>query len=301
MIPQYDHKLLTSFNLWLDNRILTTGQAFTNVSNHPLIYNPDLELPSQTVFSSAYKQWVFDSSVPNATVRNYVSGQGFDPLDRALHGDMKIDYNNGRLMFDSSNGSVTSSDSFAASFAVKDFNIYTTSDTEQDLIINNHYEPNPRYSSITSSTPIKPYAPVTPAIFLAIEDSNNIPLALGGMNETIVHIRAAVFAENIDLLYGALSIMRDTKDAAIAMLDFPDWPTDEYGDLKTGAQPYNLTDGDGNPYFNYTGLAATKTDKAFVDDVDTTVFEERSQDPKNPSRYIGIADFEVVNHRNPRI
>ena len=122
MQPQFQHKLITSFTLWLDNHLLTKGQAFRNISNHTLISNPDSTLADQTVFSSAYKQWVFDSSVPGATVNNYVSGLGFTNLNRSLYNDLKIDYNNGRIMYDSSNTAITSSTKFQVNFAVKDFN-----------------------------------------------------------------------------------------------------------------------------------------------------------------------------------
>lgn len=301
MQPQFQHKLITSFTLWLDNHLLTKGQAFRNINNHTLIHKSDPTLTDQNIFSSAYKQWVFDSSVPNATVNNYVSGLGFTDLNRSLYSDLKIDYNNGRIMYDSSNTAITSSTKFQVNFAVKDFNIYVTDETEEDLVIENKYNTNNRYSSLTDSTPIEPYVPVTPAIFVSFQESQNKPFALGGLDETSTEIRCVIFAENSFQLDGALSILNDSNKKTIAEIDFEDYPLNEFGDLKTGANSYNLTDGDGNPSFNYTGLAASKTSQFFIEDVIVSKLSDRIKQKINPNLFIGFVDFEISKHRNPRL
>ena len=94
MKPQYSHKLMTSFALWMDNYLLTKGEAYKNISGHSLTYNADPQLPDKIIFSSAYKQWVYDSSVPGATVKNYISGAGYPTLSRQGQPDLKIDYDN---------------------------------------------------------------------------------------------------------------------------------------------------------------------------------------------------------------
>ena len=301
MKPQFQHQLITSFTLWLDNHILTKGEAFRNISNHNLMHNADNTLADQTVFSSAYKQWVFDSSVPNATVNNYISGLGFPDLSRSLYNDLKIDYNNGRVMYDSSNQNITSSTALKVSFAVKDFNIYVTDETEEDLIIENKYNTNNRYSALTESTPVQPYSPVTPAIFVSFQESQNKPFALGGLDETTTDIRCVIFAENSYQLDGALSILNDANKKTIAQIDFEDYPLNEYGDLKTGANTYNLSDSYGNPYFNYTGLAATKNNKFFIEDVIVSKLSDRVRQKINPDLFIGFVDFEISKYRNPRL
>ena len=301
MKPQFQHKLITSFMLWMDNYILTKGEAFRNISNHSLISNPDNTLPTQTVFSSAYKQWVFDSSVPNATVNNYISGLSDSNLDRSDHSDLKIDYNNGRVMFDSTNTSITTSTPLQANFSVKDFNIYVTNETEEDLIIESKYSANNRYSTLTESEPIPPYDIVTPAIFISFQDSQNTPFAFGGLDETSTDIRCVVFAENSYQLDGALSILNDSNKTTIAELDFEDYPLNEYGDLKTGSNSYNTSDADNNPYFNYTGLAATKNSHFFIEDVVVSKLSDKIKQKNNPNLFIGFVDFEISKHRNPRL
>jgi hypothetical protein len=301
MQPQFQHKLITSFSLWLDNHLLTKAQAFRNVTGQTLIYNADSTLADQTVFSSAYKQWVFDSSIPGATVNNYISGLGYASLHRALYSDLKIDYNNGRIMYDSSTSAITSSTSLKANFAVKDFNIYVTDESEEDLVIENKYKSNSRYSSLTESTAIEPYVPVTPAIFVTFQESQNKPFALGGMDETRTDVRCVVFAENSYQLDGALSVFNDATKSTFALLDFEDYPLNEYGDLKAGSETYNLSDGDGNPYFNYTGLAASKNSQFFIEEVIVSKLSDRIKEKINPNLFIGFIDFQISKHRNPRL
>lgn len=300
MKPQYSHKLMTSFALWMDNYLLTKGEAYKNISGHSLTYNADPQLPDKIIFSSAYKQWVYDSSVPGATVKNYISGAGYPTLSRQGQPDLKIDYDNGRIMFNDDNPVITYTSSISADFAVKDFNIYPTDVDEESLIIDSNYQENARYSSLTDSTGIAPYTPVTPAIFVSLADGRNEPFALGGMDESINEFRCVVFAENPYQLDGALSIFRDSKNEAISFLEFDDHPHTAYGDLKTGNNTYNQSDAYDNPTFYYTGLAAARADKVFVKDVYTSRMSNKLKEAINPELHIGFVDFIISDHRNPR-
>ena len=68
-------------------------------------------------------------------------------------------------------------------FAVKDFSVYLTNDTEDDLIVENKYVVNSRIPS-GPETYIQPYDDVVPAIFLSVAQAENDPFALGGMQRT---------------------------------------------------------------------------------------------------------------------
>ena len=68
MKPQYLHNVATSFALWLDHHLLDKGEAYSNETGK-LHYYSDTRLPSgYKVFGSAYKQWVYDSSITGANV-----------------------------------------------------------------------------------------------------------------------------------------------------------------------------------------------------------------------------------------
>ena len=86
-----------------------------------------------------------------------------------------LDFENGRALI---SGSVTDS-SITGSFSVKDFNVYLTNDTEDDLIVENKYTVNSRLPS-GPWTYIEPYDDVVPAIFLSTAQAENKPFAFGG-------------------------------------------------------------------------------------------------------------------------
>ena len=78
MKPQFQHELTTSFTLWLENYLLTKGEAFSN-KNSQLVFTEDSRLGvGLNRFSMPYKQWVFDTSIPGATVPEVVNIDGVD-------------------------------------------------------------------------------------------------------------------------------------------------------------------------------------------------------------------------------
>ena len=99
MRETFNHKLLTSFYLWFDHYLLTTGEAF---SNQNTIFYPSIDnsLPGYSIFASPYHQFVYDSSVPNANVLSGVAPVNSDNvIGRGVSGLM-FDYQNGRVFAD---------------------------------------------------------------------------------------------------------------------------------------------------------------------------------------------------------
>ena len=83
----------------------------------------------------------------------------------------------------------------SGSYAVKDFNIYNTNETEESLVIENKFQNNTRFAFPESG--IAPYDFVTPAVFINNEYMENQPFAFGGEDKTIVSFKTVVFAENL--------------------------------------------------------------------------------------------------------
>ena len=122
MKEQFIHTLTNSFMLWFDNFLLKKGEAFSNQTG-AFYHTPDNFLDDSYVpFSSPYKQFVTDSSIVGATLPTGIAGNSH-----------YIDYDNGRIVETGSN--YTSSSTITGTFAVKDFNIYFTNETEEDLVI----------------------------------------------------------------------------------------------------------------------------------------------------------------------
>ena len=278
MKAQFQHNLTSSFFMWFDNFLLTKGEAYTNKTGEFFYYDDTLIDSDYTVFGSPYKQWVSDSSIDGATVPTgvYVNGNLSGRADGIV-----LDFDNGRALA----AGASSTDPVTGSFAVKDFNIYFTNDTEDDLIIENKYVVNSRVPS-GPYTYITPYDDVAPAIFLAASTLENKPFALGGMMDTVVLMKAVVISDDPYKLDGALSIFGDSVNEVIEPIPMSGFPYTELGDLK------------GDSY-NYTGVKEGYAGETpyFVDKVRTSKLSDRARKAVANELYIGFIDFDVQQHR----
>ena len=279
MKEQFQHKLTTSFFLWFDNFLLTKGEAYSNKTGELFNYE-DPRLDSRYVaYGSPYKQWVTDSSIDGATIPTGVSVVGSGFSGRA--DGVVLDFDNGRALFSGDNANM----SVTGEFAVKDFSVYLTNDTEDDLIVENKYVVNSRLPS-GPLTYIQPYDDVVPAIFLSVAQAENEPFALGGMQKTKTQAKAVILAEDTYQLDGVISIFMDSVDEVIAAIPMSGYPIDELGDLKDGS-------------FNYTGLADTYegVTKFCVEKVRTSKLSDRTRNVLANELYIGFIDFDIDQYR----
>ena len=279
MIEQFQHKLTSSFFLWFDNFLLKKGEAYSNKTGELFNY-ADPRLDSRYVaYGSPYKQWVTDSSISGAIIPTGVSvvGAGTSGRDNGV----VFDFENGRALFSGSDTSMT----VTGEFAVKDFNVYLTNDTEDDLIVENKYTVNSRLPS-GPLTYIEPYDDVVPAIFLSVSQAENSPFALGGMQETKVQAKAVVLAEDTYQLDGVMSIFMDSVDEVIAAIPMSGYPITEFGDLKGGS-------------FNYTGLAEDYQGetKFCIEKVKTSKLTDRTRNVLANELYVGFVDFDIEQYR----
>ena len=126
MKEQFQHKLTTSFFLWFDNFLLTKGEAYTNRTGEFFYYDDPRLDTAYKAYGSPFKQWVTDSAVTGATMPTgvYIGGS-FSGRDDGV----VLDFENGRALVSGSNTGL----SLTGQFSVKDFNVYMTNDTEEDL------------------------------------------------------------------------------------------------------------------------------------------------------------------------
>lgn len=281
MKPQYQHELMTSFMLWFDHELLQKGEAYSNQTGF-LYYDNDSRLPSSyKAYSSPYKQWVNDSSVAGDI--NPIIPTSFNGYDRT--DDIIFDFENGRII--ETGGAFGTNETLSGTFAIKDFNIYLTNETEEDLILENKFELNSRYSK--TPTGVKPYDQMTPAIFINSEFMTNEGFAFGGEDKTTNTIKAVVLAENSYQLDGVLSIFADSARKSFSKIPFSGHPTTEYGDIKNGS-------------YNYTSLknSYSASNPYYIEDVTVSKFSERAQSKVPGDIQVGFIDFEVSTTRYPR-
>ena len=177
-------------------------------------------------------------------------------------------------------------------YSVKDFNIYITDQTEEELLIETKFDKNSRFDQDIFEG-IKPYDQVVPAIFCSYEQGENIPFAFGGEDITESNIRCVIFAENSYQLDGVFSILKDLNLTSIANVGFYEHPLNEFGDLKYGHYDYkDLMD----RYYNLKNSGSN----FYLDKVTVSKLNDRVAKKTHPGLYIGFADFAIRAHRFPR-
>jgi len=278
MIEQYSHKLTNSLFMWFDNFLLTKGQAYTNLTGTFFNYTDSRFNSSYKTYGSAYKQWVYDSSISGATIPSgvYVNGSF-----QSRNSGINIDFENGRVL---STGLSTTAN-ITGSFAVKDFNIYFTNETEEDLIVEKQFEKNSRIIQEVENY-IKPYSECIPAIFISVEGSENKGFALGGMEETTTRAKAVILAEDSYQLDGVLSIFNDSRNEVFPLLSISEHQYNEFNDLKTGYYSYKELK---NKYPNSPLL--------YINNARTSKLTDKARKSLANDVYVGFIDFEIQQHR----
>ena len=278
MKEQFQHKLTTSFFLWFDNFLLNKGEAFSNKTGEFFYYDDPRIDSDYKAYGSPYKQWVTDSSITGATIPTgvYVGGSFSGRNDTVV-----LDFENGRALLGGNNTGLA----VTGEFAVKDFNVYMTNDTEEDLVVENKYVVNSRLPS-GPYTYIQPYDDVVPAVFISSSDASNTPFALGGLQDTKVNMKAVILAEDTYQLDGVLSIFMDSIDECITPIPMTGYPITELGDLKDNSYNYtSVKDG-------YSGET-----KFYINGVTTSKLTDRDRKSLAHDLYIGFIDFDVQLYR----
>lgn len=279
MITSATNDLYYSTCLYVDHQILQRGSGFTNHSS--LLY-PQIDpvLPNNTVYASPFKQWVYDYSVSGA---NVPSGVYINNVfcQKGVSG-LKIDYMNGRVIL--SGGSQYQNLTVSGNYSVKDFNIYPTTKSNEELIYETKYELRPSYNKTLSG--VSKNALVVPGIFITSINFGNEPFEFGGLAETTANIHCVILADSIDQLNAVGNILMDQKSSYFPVLSKT--PLNYYGDFKTGN--YNYLEYIGNP---------TSSGLAYIADADFYKLSDKNFSDKYPDLKFGMSDLEIKLVRLP--
>lgn len=285
MKASYINNLTSSFYLWLDHEILSRGEAFITYSGK--LYeteDPNFQLTS-SVYGSPFKQWIYDSSIPNAYIPSgIVSGSQF--ISRGQNG-LAIDYNHGRIIF--SGNQIPTNQNFTTQYSFKEFNLYYTDEREDRLMFEKSYSLTPQTSRVTGALGYLelPY----PCVFIKLKTNENEPFAFGGLDESNYWIRCIILAKDSFSLDSLTSILADSARKVFPVFNPEDLPFNYFGDFK-----------DGNNY-NYINMCKMQNQNqlVYIHKVDITKFDESENLYINKKTIAAIADFELKTIRQPRI
>ncbi len=224
----FNHKLISSFSLFLDHSLLDGAQAYVNVNTGLYIQNnPSI---NGRVYASPYKSWVYDSCVSGANIPSGVYNSSGQFLTR--QSGIVIDFINGRVISNANWGSQLS-----GNFARKEYNIYTSTEQEFNFWLENVYgEDKSIEYSLTGANSSRFYAP---CVILTNAWEENKPFALGGLDSTENIIRAYIISNSSFQQEGINSYFRDLARQYFTMVNFGDVPITSSGDLKSGYYCYN--------------------------------------------------------------
>lgn len=282
MKASYINNLMSSFYLWLDHEILNRGEAFINYSGK-LYSSIDTNFPNNSVYSGPFRQWVYDSSLPNVNIPSGVFIND-NYIPRGVSG-LNIDFNKGRVILN--NGVL--SNNITTSYSFKEYNLYYTDEREEKLLFEKAYNITPKVSQITGGLSYLdiPY----PCIFIKHRKGENIPFAFGGEDSTETMIRCIVLASNSFSLDGLISILSDSARKVFPILSPDDFPFNYYGDFKTGNN------------FNYINLCKSQpqSNLVYINTVTVSKLDEIDNSKINKKCVAALIDFELSSIRNPRI
>ena len=286
MKPTFSHNVVNSFFLWFDHFLMTKGEAYKTFTTKLYNYSDPRLGGDKVIYGSPYKQWVYDKSITGATIPTGFTING-SIVPTGTSG-MKIDFDNGRIIF---NSGVSTDLNITGTYSVKEVNSYVTDQPEDNLIIENKYVTNSRFTVTEDYIPA--YNPVTPCIFASIETAHNTAFAFGGEDETKCIVKLVAFCENLYQLDGLLSIFGDSYNEFFSLIPMTGHPLGEFNEIKTGVYPTG---------YDYNNLSKSyNSQKMFISHVETSKIRDSVLKELNPILHIGFLDFEITTYRYPRL
>ncbi len=227
MRPQYSHDLITSTILWMDNLLCNTGQAYVNVTGS--LYREAVTGGRNVVYASPYRGWVFDSCVGGAIVPNGFMNSSGQFLTRSS--GLVIDFINGKVSCPQNWGPTLS-----GVYSRKEMNVYFSSDDETRYVMEQVYGENRNVAYTLTGLGGKVLT--APLAMITNGRGENVPWALGGMDDSKNTVRAFIISDSNYLQEGVNSLLQDSAHQTIPFAPYSAAPITASGDLKTVGWSY---------------------------------------------------------------
>jgi hypothetical protein len=244
MKVQFENLAMTSLMLFLDNKVQSKGEAWANHTG--VFYPADNLYYGYYAYSSPYKQFVMDAGIsgeapsnnkPHVVTGVYVDGS-FKKVGDA-GGPTYIDHTQGAVYFNSDQSSKT----ISGNFAVKDFNFFITSESEEELLFETKFDVRPKINENVTGLSLNKQT--YPAAFIKNNGGSNEPFALGGTDITKINARAILLSDSAFSLDAACAIMKETTREHVPVITEENLPFNALGVAKDGSINYkeHLTPG----------------------------------------------------------
>lgn len=207
-------------------------------------------------------------------------------IPTGVSGLFDINYAEGQVYFTQN----VDSHALSGNYAVKDFNIYLTSEPDYKILFETQYKI--RQKTSVGQAALATNELTIPALFIRPSNSEDKPFAFGGQEKTEITLRVVILADSQYLLDAISSILRDSKNQIIPILTESALPFNNYGGFKNSSYSYD----------SIRSSHGSNPNVLYIDSVSVSRFNSQSvvlTELKNinPSVYVGLADFELCAYR----
>lgn len=273
MVPQFVHTLSYSFLSFFEHTLLNEGQAYTNITSGKL-YNVNIpRFKSKGTFYSPYGQWVCDTSVQGANFPTGVYADGVFIENKT--NNLNIDYVGGGII-----SNLPKNTEVVANYAIKDFNIYTTNESEVDILFNNKYKMINKYNYPASGVDGRDQ--IAPAIFLKLTNKINKPFQFGGTDNNIFTFKAIIWSDDQYKLDGVADLFVNKQHHCFMLLTGS--KINEIGNISNGLT-YNYLNDVANQYID--------RNLVYISNVEYWSFKASTEVAVDVKAHLGILEFDV--------
>lgn len=287
MKAQFEHKLLSSFYLWFERKLISDkAKAYKKNQSNSFVLTSFPDVPSSYVaYQGKFRQLVADQNVDKANSGIFVSGTFITGANTGFY----IDYNNGRVILPVASGSGLT---ITANNTVKEVNTYLTEDDEEQLLLQGDFIDSAAQSSthlFSKTAKLNEKTYILPACFINIIQGNGEDISFGGEVDTKTRIRVIVMALDNYTLVGLLSLFEDTQGEIIRHIPYEEFPYGVFNSIKS--YPYS-----------YETLSSQYSANSLIEKAKTSkVTSPEIVNKFDKNVLIGFIDFDLSTYRFPRI
>ncbi len=229
MQAQFDNRIMSSLQLFVDHEIQEKGQAYKNKSS--FFYPTKSIYFGLYAYSCPFKQLCNDTSISGANIISgvYLDGNYISVGESGLH---SINHYDGTVYF---TGQIDGENRISGDYAVKEVNVKMTDKTEGALIYDTKYLLYDKYNQTLSG--LGPDTQTFPIVYLKDKGGQNKPFCLGGIDDNQLMVRAVIIADSSYLLTATANILKNLNYKTIPI--YSSLPFGGRGEY-TG-QAYNYT------------------------------------------------------------
>ena len=252
MIYQYSNLAMSSFLLWLQNRVLTLGQAYYNVGTQ-LYPMTNQIFAGYSVYSCPFNQVVSDSSIPGAQLMTglYLNNTF---INIGQSGWVDFNFEKGEAYFSSPlpAGTIVS-----GNYAINEINIAMPSFPDIKLLFESKYSLRNKQPTVPTGLNYNIFT--YPAVFVGDAGGSNSPFAMGGLDQTRTEVDAYIMCQSKFELDALNGIFKDSQYKWVPLIDINEMPFNNLGGYKSG-NVYNYTNLVGNRVQRGSGILIEKVD-----------------------------------------